>query len=259
MYGGTDRHKSRRRTAGDAIGEMLKLGERFYVSLSFGKQSLIVAHMLYHVAPATPMFFLASSESWIMHDFADVIHSFMSRWPINLTVIQTNNAALDIDADVAELSRRQPSITWRFKPPGDLSWNWKQSRDYGQSDLEQMVSRDDYDGWFWGLAKEESVGRRITLSLRWDGQPHPAIYRYSDDKFRCCPLSNWQSLDLAAYIAEHDLPMLDAYRQRGLAARTTARVTRNAAEHGFMSLSRHYNIQVVNHLCARFPELRGAT
>ncbi len=53
--------------------------------------------------------------------------------------------------------------------------------------------------------------------------------------------------------------MLDTYRQRGLSARTTARVTRQAAEHGFMSLSRHYNIEVVNRLCARFPELRGAT
>lgn len=258
MYARTNYHKARRKFAYEAIRAMLKLGERFHVSLSFGKQSLVVAHMLYRTAPEMPMLFLASSESWLMHDFADVIDRFLSRWPINLTIVQTNNAALDISAAVADLSRRQPSIHWRFKPPGDPGWTWKQSRDYGQHDLQDMTDRGQFDGWFWGLAKEESRNRRITLSLQWDGQPHPAIYRYGDGKYRCCPLANWQALDLAAYIATHDLPMLDAYRRQGLSARTTARVTRKAAEQGFMSLSRHYNMQVVNHLCARFPELRGA-
>ena len=160
MYAGTGYHRARRSFAHEAICAMLALGERFYVSLSFGKQSLVVAHMVYQVAPDTPMMFLASSESWMMHDFADVIDRFMARWPVNLTIVQTNNAALDIDAVVADLSRRQPSITWRFKPPGDPAWNWKQSRDYGERDLQEMAPREAFDGWFWGLAKEESVARR---------------------------------------------------------------------------------------------------
>jgi hypothetical protein len=62
---------------------------------------------------------------------------------------------------------------------------------------------------------------------------------------------------LAAYIAQHDLPMLDAYRRHGLEARTTARVTRKAYEHGFMAMSRHYNMATLNALAARFPELRA--
>lgn len=238
---------------------MFGLGERFYVSLSFGKQSAVVAHMVYQARPETEMYFLASSESYLMHDFADVIDRFMQRWPVRLTIVQTNNAALDIDGAVADLAGRKPAIRWRFKPPGDPAWDWKESRDYGERDLQEMVERDDFDGWFWGLAKDESKGRRYTLSTRWPGQPHPAIFRYSDGKYRCCPIMNWSRLDLAAYIAKYELPMLDAYRRQGLTARTTARVTRQAAEHGFMSLSRHYNIEVVNRLCTRFPELRGTT
>lgn len=256
MYAGTGWHKARRRWAYEAIREMLKLGERFYVSLSFGKQSAVVAHMLYHVAPQTPMLFLASSESYIIHDYVDVIDRFLTRWPINLTIVQTNNAALDIEADVAELSRRQPAIRWRFKPPGDPGWTWEETRAAGHDDLQAMAAREEFDGWFWGLAKEESKARRLTLSTKWEGQPHPAVYRYSDGKYRCCPLANWQALDLAAYIAEYELPMLDAYHHSGLSARTTARITGRSAEEGAMALMHHYFLSRSNALYARFPELR---
>lgn len=259
LYSQTSQYRRREEFARSAVEAMFDLGERFYVSLSFGKQSIVVADMVYAVRPETEMFFLASSESYLMHDFEEVIDRFMTRRPVRLTIVQTNNAALDIEPVVASLSRRQPAIRWQFKPPGDPAWNWKQSRDYGENDLQEMLPREGYDGWFWGLAKDESKGRRITLSARWPGQPHPAVFRYSDGRYRCCPLMNWSIADLAAYIAGHELPLLDAYRQRGLEARTTARVTRKAAEHGFMSMSRHYNINCVNRLCARFPELRGAT
>lgn len=236
---------------------MLDMADRLYVSLSFGKQSQVVAHMVYQERPDIEMFFLASSESYLMHNFVAVIDQFMRRYPINLTIVQTNNAGLDIAAPVAELQTRQPSIRWRFKPPGDPGWSWQESRDYGDNDLQMMVNREDYDGWFWGLAKDESKARRHTLSMRWAGQPHPTIFRYTDGRYRCCPLMHWSKMDLAAYIDRYELPMLDVYWGEGLAARTTARVTRKAAENGFMSLSRHYNMAMVNQLCARFPELRG--
>lgn len=259
LYAKLPERRRRLQYALAGVEAMLRLCPRRYVSLSFGKQSIIVAHMVYAVAPDTPMFFLASSETWIMHDFATVIAAFLRLCPVRLTIVQTNNAALDITQHVDALSALHPSITWRHKPPGDPTWGWQQSRDYGDDDLQTMVNRDDYDGWLWGLAKEESRARRFTLSRRWPGQPHPTIYRYTDDKYRCCPLAEWSGNDLAAYIAEYDLPLLDAYRQWGLAARTTARVTRKAVEQGFVAMSKYYNQPTVNALCARFPELRGGT
>lgn len=259
LYAQLPIYKKRLAFALSGTEAMLDLCPRRYVSVSFGKQSIALAHMVYNLAPETPMFFLASSETWLMHNFIDVIDAFMRRFPIRLTIVQTNNAALDIDAHVERLQRLQPSISWRFKPPGDPAWDWKQSRDYGDKDLQEMVSRDAYDGWLWGLAKEESYARRVTLSRRWPGQPHPTIYRYTDGKYRCCPLQEWQTHDLAAYIATHDLPLLNAYHRHGLTTRTTARVTKRAAEQGFMYLARYCDIAAANALCARFPELRGYT
>lgn len=222
----------RREFALEGIEAMRIIAPKSYASISFGKQSICLAHMLYQVRPDLPMYFLASWESWIIHNYDEVITGFLARWPIDLHIVQTDNVSDD------------PTRTW------------KECRDLGQHDLQNMCDRADWDGWYWGLTKEESVGRRRTLSVRWKGQPHPTIFRYTDGKYRCCPLMEWDSMDIAAYIVEHDLPVLDLYKSQGLAMRTTARVTRNMAEMGGVAYLRHLSTERLNRLVERFPELR---
>jgi len=223
----------RLRFALDGIEAMRKLAPHAYASISFGKQSICLAHMLYQVEPEMPMYFLASWESWMIHNFQEVIEAFLSRWPIQLNIMQTDNVSDD------------PARTWQ------------ESRDLGQRDLQNMTNRADWDGWYWGLVKEESKGRRHTLSVRWDGQPHLTIFRYKDGKYRCCPLMNWGLLDVAAYIQEYNLPLLNLYKEQGLQMRTTARVTRDMAEFGGVAYLKHLDVEGLNRLAARFPEVRG--
>jgi len=219
----------------DGIEAMRLLAPHSYASISFGKQSICLAHMLYQIEPKIPMFFLASDESWIIHDFEHVIASFCARWPINLTIVQTRH----------------------FFDKANSTW--LENRMAGWGDLENMCKREEWDGWYWGLAKEESVGRRITLSKRWPGQPHPTIFRYTDGKYRCCPLMNWTIKDIAAYLTTYDLPLLDTYKQYGLQMRTTARLTRMMAEEGGIAYLQRKDLGAMNRLCARFPELRAKT
>lgn len=219
----------------DGIEAMQELAPNSYASISFGKQSLCLAHMLYRIKPDLPMFFLASWESFVIHNYEEIIESFTSRWPINLQIVMADNVS------------ENPEL------------GWQETRDLGQNDLQNMVNRADWDGWYWGLSKDESNQRRLTLSRR-DGQPsglHRLIYRYKDGRYRCCPLAEWTTLDLAAYISEHDIPLLNIYRCLGLEARTTARLTRKAAEWGGLTALQHSNISAFNQLCQRFPELRG--
>lgn len=218
----------------NGIEAMIQLAPNSYASISFGKQSICLAHMLYRISPETPMYFLASWESWTIHDYENVIDEFVSRWPVDLHIVQTDNVS-----------------------GNDLSW--KETRDLGQSDIQNMCNRDDWDGWYWGLVKEESVGRLRTLSVHWKGQPHPTIFKYTDGKYRCCPLMEWNNLDVAAYIQEHDLPLLDLYRECGLEMRTTARVTRDMAEMGGVAYLRNLSTERLNKLTERFPELRTYT
>ena len=235
VYARLDVYKRKLEYALDGIDAMRKLAPLSYLSLSFGKQSIVLAHMLYQLDPNIPMYFLASGESFIIHNFEEVIEKFKSRWNINLTIVYRDHVF------------------------DDESNNWQQSRDKGKGDLESMCNRDDWDGWYWGLAKDESKARRITLSKRWPMQPHPTIFKYIDGKYRCCPIMNWQLLDLAAYIATYDIPMLNQYHSMGLQSRTTARITRKAARWGGVMTIKQTDISAFNRLCARFPELRLRT
>jgi 3'-phosphoadenosine 5'-phosphosulfate sulfotransferase (PAPS reductase)/FAD synthetase len=215
------------------IEEMLRLAPRAYVSVSFGKQSVCLAHMIYQIAPQIPMYFLASEESWWIHNFQEVIETFLAQWPIELTIVQTLN------------------IT--------NSESWQESRDKGQWDLQTMTKREYWDGWYWGLSKGESADRERTLSSRWKGQPHPTIFKYVDSKYRCCPIMEWELLDLAAYISEHNLPLLNLYKEQGLQVRTTARVTRMMADYGGLARSKCENLEGFNRFAAEFPEVRCYT
>jgi len=235
LYAKLRQRKYRLDFALDGIAAMREIAPISYASISFGKQSICLAHMLYQIMPETPMYFLESWESTLIHNLDEIIAEFVSRWPINLTRVSADNVSDNPDLD------------------------WKETRDLGQYDLQNMCNRDGWDGWYWGLVKEESKGREHTLSWRWPGQPHPTIFRYSDDKFRCCPLMEWELLDVAAYIQEHNLPVLDLYRERGLQMRTTARATRDMVEFGGVAELRHTGIERFNKLTSRFPELRKYT
>jgi 3'-phosphoadenosine 5'-phosphosulfate sulfotransferase (PAPS reductase)/FAD synthetase len=233
LYAKLRRRKYKLEFALTGIRTMLDLAPRSYVSVSFGKQSICLAHMIYRLAPKTPMYFLASEESWSIHNFQEVIESFLSLCQIELTIVQTLNVT--------------------------GSETWQESRDKGQWDLQNMTDREYWHGWYWGLSKEESVGRERTLSMRWKGQPHPTIFKYTDEKYRCCPLMNWNNLDIAAYVQEHKLPLLNIYKEHGLKMRTTARVTRMMAEMGGLAYTKHLSVEAMNALAASFPEIRCYT
>ncbi len=235
VYAQTDKRHRRLKFALDGIEAMRILAPNAYASISFGKQSICLAHMLYQIQPDLPMYFLASWETWDLHNYAEVIESFVSRWPINLHIVQTDNVSANPDL------------------------SWKETRDLGDKDLQNMVNREEWDGWYWGLTKEESKGRRLTLNQKWEGQPHATIFRYKDGKYRCCPLMNWEILDIAAYIAEHDLPLLQIYKELGLQQRTTARLTKSAVEYHGMARIKRCDTSGYNRLAARFPELRKYT
>jgi len=232
LYARLHQCQYRRDFALAGISAMMELAPHSYASISFGKQSICLAHMLYQIVPELPMYFLASWESWIIHNYDEVIAEFLDMWPIDLHIIQTDNVS-------------------------NNSLSWKETRDIGQFDLQNMCKREEWDGWYWGLSKEESVGRLRTLSKKWPGQPHLTIFKYTDDKYRCCPLMEWEIMDIAAYLGDYHIPVLDAYKIGGLEMRTTARVTRNMAEMGGIAHLRYMSVERLNKLTDRFPEVRA--
>jgi 3'-phosphoadenosine 5'-phosphosulfate sulfotransferase (PAPS reductase)/FAD synthetase len=223
-------YKKQVQVAYSSIRRFFSLCESPYLALSWGKQSICLAHMVYHIRPETPMVFLRSWESYYLHDFERVISEFTKRWTVN----------------------------WIDHYCDNVSWNdydWKKTRDIGSKDIQEMADNvvPDWDGVVMGLSKDESKGRRITTSL--NTTQWRTIFKYKDGKYRNTPIQSWSQNDLAAYIYENKIPLLSAYINGGLRVRTTARITRNAAEMNGLKELKFRDMDAYNKIIKRFPEL----
>lgn len=73
------------RKAHDDIRRMLQLAPSSYVSVSWGKQSVCMAHLVYFIAPETPMVHWSNPDAELIADFAATRDTFLARWPIAYT------------------------------------------------------------------------------------------------------------------------------------------------------------------------------
>lgn len=73
---------------------------------------------------------------------------------------------------------------------------------------------------FVGLRKEESAKRKIALCK------HGPNYQYKAGHWRSCPLLNWKTIDVWAYVVANNLPYLKAYDLG--ADRTTDHVSKSS-------------------------------
>lgn len=230
LYSRTYQFQRRLNITTQSLQRFFEITKNPYLSVSFGKQSIILAHLIFSIRPETRMALLQSWETFMLHDMEQVITNFIKRWPINLTIHYKDN------------------VSWN-------NWGWKQTRDHGQNDLQNMGDElfHDWDGLIMGLSKDESFARRMTCSN--SNTDWKTIFQYKNGKFRCTPIQFWNQMDLAAYIAAYDIPLLAAYHQNGLETRTTARITKNCAEmNGLLDL-KYRNISDYNKIVKRFPEL----
>lgn len=231
VYAKTNSFKRNLSITTNSILRFFEITENPYLALSWGKQSIVLAHLIYTLRPETPMIFLRSWESYLIHDYENVIKSFKSKQDINYHEHFKDN------------------VSWN-------NWTWKETRDYGSKDIQKMADEcmPNWDGVIMGLSKDESVARRITCSS--SNTDWATIFKYKDGKHRCTPIQIWSNNDLAAYIAVNKIQLLSTYSNTGMKGRTTARITRNNAEmNGLVELKKE-NINNYNVIVNRFPELR---
>jgi len=108
------------------IRAMFSHASRSYVTLSWGKQSIIVAHMVFVIAPETPCVHWSNPKAEILADFMDTRDAFLERYHLNYTEFS--------EGDI------------------DLKGNGR-----------RYMQEEKLNGVFMGLAAEESKGRRYSL------------------------------------------------------------------------------------------------
>ncbi len=161
------------------VDAMLARTKSPYVALSWGKQSIVMAHLVFCASPSTLCVHWTGPDAELIADFSSVAIAFREKWPINYSEVQRGDKLADAIAE--------------FDSSGA------------------------HDGVFVGLSAFESRARRITVRR----SDHNNIMRYANGRLRCCPLAQWQLIELAAYIDLHGIPLLSTYRRYGLDVRTS--------------------------------------
>lgn len=218
------------------IEEASALCENPYVSFSAGKDSSALLHLVLKQRPDIAVRTLASGETRLLHgNYEAVISWWRERHP------EMHYEEILIDRVFAE---------------GWEDATWAEQRATGNKDLQTGLAGD-FDGVFLGLRKEESKGRKITLS---GGRE---VYRYVEHRndenagrVRCCPLAHFTTRDVGAVMVENDLPLLKSYEEDGgLENRTTLRLTGRSAEENAVRRLKMRDGKAYNRLVRRFPEI----
>jgi len=222
--------------AKEIINDVLQYVENPYIAFSCGKDSSVLAHLVLQYVPSAPLRFLSSGETRLVHNVDDVLGYFRN-----------------LGAEIQEINiDRVFSEEWK-------NATWDEQRKAGRRDME-LLNDSSFDCIFMGLRAEESRTRQISLAKnQTEGLPR-FCHRYKTgkrkDMIRCCPLANWTTEDVGAYIVEYGLPYLDWYDHQGFEGRTTARLTGDAVRQYTLTWLKKHKPDSWNRLSQRFPEFR---
>jgi 3'-phosphoadenosine 5'-phosphosulfate sulfotransferase (PAPS reductase)/FAD synthetase len=137
---------------------------------------------------------------------------------------------------VFRVNQKIPGVFWRG-PESDIianftevskqfinKWNIIYIEQYCEEDFKNTARdwqiNNMMDCVFMGLCEHESNARRCTLGKADKNN----IFHYKNNTIRCCPLKTWSNMDIAAYVAQNNIPMLKTYHKFGFDARTAARI-----------------------------------
>jgi 3'-phosphoadenosine 5'-phosphosulfate sulfotransferase (PAPS reductase)/FAD synthetase len=116
------------------------------------------------------------------------------------------------------------------------------------------------DAIFLGLRAAESKGRERNLAF------NGHTYQRNDGLTICCPIGDWEGIDVYAYLLTHDIGLLPLYRCVALMhAREPWTVRKSwwipgaASSHGYTAWLRHYWPSLYRQLCDWMPQARRAS
>ena len=218
-----------------------------YASLSFGKDSTAMVHLLLALEPSLPVMYVNCGEWDEWPDTPRVKAEFLSRCPCKF-----------IELDGPSIIESYHEAGSRYMPDEEAGEPMRRIlRRYDKSlcaVLDGAAIRRGFDGAFIGLRKEESDNRSRLFAMR-----GPLYYAKTRKLWACHPLAFWSSRDVWAYIVKHDLPYNELYdldpqgRER---ARNGAMIGTRSARYGRLTRLKLMYPEQFNRLAAEFPEIR---
>jgi len=185
--------------ANSVIKAGLEKMQRPYISMSFGKDSTVMTHLLLQAIPDAPVIYVNCGEFDEWPDTPRVRDEFLRRVHCNFhEIVAPSIFDLYITAGYVltdyETGSKAARQMWRIYDDSLGKAITTRAKELG------------CDGGFLGLRAAESINR--TRLFNWKENPY---YAESRKMWTCCPLEKWTARDVWAYITKNDLPYNDLY------------------------------------------------
>jgi phosphoadenosine phosphosulfate reductase len=166
----------------DASSVLAYMVERFHprlaVACSFQKEASVILDLMLRVAPDARIFTLDTHV--LFPETYETWKRVEERYGITVEVFQG------------------PSLGRQAATHGDRLWETDPDECCRLRKVDPLTEAlADADAWVSGVRRDQSIGRRNTPKLAWDGK---------HDRWKANPLADWSEADVWRYIVEHDLP-----------------------------------------------------
>jgi len=226
------------------IREALAQINRPYAAVSFGKDSLVLMHLVIRERPDIPIVWSDRGPEAELPETYALIEKLKEKYQINLVVLKPEMSMFEIyrryglpeiDEHASRLIVKEINLVRTFA---------KYIRETGS------------DGYFQGLRADESHGRTMMT-----GKYGPLFIRKRDNFLTCNPLLWWNARDIWAYIVANDIPYHPEYDNTKFRSREEIRLSNWSglymARKGRMVELKALHPDLYQQLINEFPEVKS--
>ena len=239
--------QSRIRSAEHIINDGRAAMQCPYASMSFGKDSTVMIHMLLSLIPDLTVMYVNCGRWDEWPDTPRVKREFLGRFPCEFIELS--------GPSIMEFYRKAGFYIQDEEISPDAKWAQQEYGDSLAIILDNEAHKRGFDGSFIGCRKEESDNRRRLFAMR-----GPLYFAKTRNLWACHPLAFWSGRDIWAYIVQHDLPYNELYDldpQGRELARNGAMIGTRSARYGRLIFLKRMYPDWFNRFAAEFPEVRG--
>lgn len=227
----------------DVIQRALSMIKNPYAAISFGKDSMVLMHLLIQHNPDMPMVWSDRGAEAELPATYPFIEQVRKKYNLNLNIIKPEMSMFDIyrryglpevNDDIQKTIVTKINLILPFA---------------------KYVQENNIDGYFQGLRADESKGRH-KMATKY-GQ---LFERKKDGLIVCNPLLWWTGRDIWAYIIVNDIPYHPEYDNCRYKSREDVRISNWSglymSRKGRMAELKYYHPELYQKLVQEFPEVR---
>lgn len=236
-------YKKRVAKTKEIIYQALKKINNPYAAISFGKDSMVMLHMLIQHRPNIPMVWSDRGEEAELPATYPFVEQVKRRYNINLQIIKPEMSIFEIYRRYG-LPEINEGVTKAIVAKVNLLLPFA-----------KFVKENNIDGYFQGLRADESKARRMMAAS------HGATFERKKDGLTVCnPLLRWTGRDIWAYIVANDVPYHPEYDNEKFNNREQIRLSNWSglymSRRGRMVDLKNNHPDLYQKLVGEFPEVR---